>query len=197
LEDRGVSFLAMDYSQPAARIRTGTPMQNGTHNSASFDRSSMDAMLDQGLSNRLTLLVGSIDDAAGAALAGWIERRSIAAVSVDKPDDEAANGCLQRVVEAFVGAGIISPDTIDIASSPNRTILVRLINELAALDRDIVLIFEGYAPSETSDCFLTFLLEHLPQQLHLYLFCEQPPTLSCIPRLRVRRQLQMIDTKAS
>jgi ATP/maltotriose-dependent transcriptional regulator MalT len=74
---------------------------------------------------------------------------------------------------------------------------VRLINELATLDHDIALVIADYTPTEATDCFLTFMLEHLPQQLHLYLFCDTPPKLSCIPRLRVRRQLQMIDVKAS
>jgi LuxR family maltose regulon positive regulatory protein len=73
---------------------------------------------------------------------------------------------------------------------PTTAILTSLINELTALPGIIVLILDDYHVINSSpvDDALSFLLEHLPPQLHLVIVTREDPRLP-LSRLRARGQL--------
>ncbi|MBE7471292.1 MAG: hypothetical protein DPW09_42050 [Anaerolineae bacterium] len=75
------------------------------------------------------------------------------------------------------------------------TIIAALINELAAAPGEVrqVLVLDDYHVIETKAIHeaLTFLLEHLPPQLHLLIASRTVPPLP-LSRLRVRRQMTEI-----
>jgi LuxR family maltose regulon positive regulatory protein len=75
-------------------------------------------------------------------------------------------------------------------STPITTVLTTLLNELAASEEEVVLVLDDYhvigAP-EVHEA-MTFLIEHLPPQLHLVLATRSDPPLP-LARLRARGQL--------
>ena len=168
-------------------------MTNILNNSSSAGVTSFDRALDQGLSSRLTLIVGPEAHERSQEFNAWLASLGHATLSIHCSSDESGEACPERIVAAFASAGIIEQVTEQIESEEAcQAQLVRLMNNLATLADDLVVVLLDYRPCEPADRVLSFILEHLPQQIHLYLICEDVPGLSCIPRLRVRRQLQMI-----
>jgi LuxR family maltose regulon positive regulatory protein len=168
---------------------------NNQNNQANNSYHPLDPLLDRGLSNRLTLILGPDAGERSKALNEWLARRDYPTLQIEHPNGETGEVCFQGIIDAFVAAGILDEPPAEFNSDNDcQTTLILLINRLAELDRDLLIIFRDYEPCEVGDSVLSFLLEHLPQQVHLYVCTEDAPGLSCIPRLRVRRQLQTIDT---
>ncbi|HLF75142.1 MAG TPA: LuxR C-terminal-related transcriptional regulator [Anaerolineales bacterium] len=73
---------------------------------------------------------------------------------------------------------------------PAESILTALLNEIITLPEGFILVLDDYhvIDSRTVDEALTFLVEHLPPQMHLVITTREDPALP-IPRLRARRQL--------
>ncbi|MFC1936672.1 hypothetical protein ACFLYP_03290, partial [Chloroflexota bacterium] len=73
---------------------------------------------------------------------------------------------------------------------PKEVVLTSLINEVADIPDRIVLVLDDYHSVESApvDDALTFLLEHLPPQMHLVVATRNDPNLQ-ISRLRVGGQL--------
>jgi LuxR family maltose regulon positive regulatory protein len=69
-------------------------------------------------------------------------------------------------------------------------VLSELINELAALPQDLILVLEDYHVIDALSIHdaLTFLIDHLPPQLHLVISSRTEPPLP-LPRLRARGEL--------
>ena len=77
--------------------------------------------------------------------------------------------------------------------SPVEDILIILINEIASLSDRIILILDDYHIIQTTgiDKALTYLIEHLPIQMHLVIVTRDDPALP-LARLRARGQLNEI-----
>jgi len=88
-----------------------------------------------------------------------------------------------------IGAGVLgvlqSPQP-----PPIESILTALLNEIAAIPNHFTLILDDYHTIDASpvDNALTFLLEHLPPQIHLVIATCKGPHLP-LARLRARGQL--------
>ncbi len=69
-------------------------------------------------------------------------------------------------------------------------ILTTLLNEIAAIPDNFILVLDDYhvIDSEPIDQALTFLLDHLPPQMHLVITTREDPSLP-LPGYRVRGQL--------
>lgn len=70
---------------------------------------------------------------------------------------------------------------------PTELILTALLNEIAVIPVNFVLVLDDYhlVDSSAVDDALTFLLEHLPSQMHLLITTREDPQLP-LPRLRAR-----------
>lgn len=179
-------------------LETGRPMTNTNHNVVTSVDSSFERVLELGLASRLTIIAGPDTGACGEALDDWLNGHGLESLLIQCHDETDSTACHRRIVDAFASAGIIEDSAEEVASDEHcQSKLVQLINGLAALPGDLVVVLLDYQPNDTSDRIISFILEHLPQQVHLFLVSEDVPGLSCIPRLRVRRQLQLIDTRAS
>jgi LuxR family maltose regulon positive regulatory protein len=92
-------------------------------------------------------------------------------------------------IDATLGEGILamlqSPQTPPVAD-----ILISLINDVIAIPDRIILVLDDYhvLASSPVDDAITFLLEHLPPQMHLVIATRDDPQLS-LARLRARGQL--------
>jgi LuxR family maltose regulon positive regulatory protein len=73
---------------------------------------------------------------------------------------------------------------------PIESILTILLNEITTVPDNIVLVLDDYhvIDSKPIDNALTFLLEHLPPQMHLVITTREDPSLP-LPRYRARGQL--------
>jgi len=73
---------------------------------------------------------------------------------------------------------------------PIESMLTSLINEIATLPDKIILVLDDYhmIDSKPVDSALTFLVEHLPPQMHLVITTREDPQLP-LARLRARGQL--------
>lgn len=172
-------------------------MTNLHENNTTSGDSSFDRALERGLSSRLTLIVGPDAPDRCQDLDGWLDSLGFQSLRIQCPSGEDRRACPERIFDAFVSAGIIDPCLeVGQANEPCKSKLVQLMNGLATISDDLVVVLQNYHPCETTDRVLSFMLEYLPQQIHLYLVSKDMPGLSCIPRLRVRRQLEMIETAA-
>jgi len=71
-----------------------------------------------------------------------------------------------------------------------KLVLTALLNEISTVSNNFILVLDDYhvIDAQPVDNALTFLLEHLPQQMHLIIATREDPTLP-LARLRVRDQL--------
>lgn len=118
----------------------------------------------------------------------------VAWLSLDKGDNNPATfltyiiAALQKLAEN-IGAGVLgvlqSPQT-----PPIEAILTTLLNEVTNIPGNFILILDDYhvIDAKPVDHALTFLVKHLPPQMHLVIATRQDPPLP-LARLRARGQL--------
>ena len=152
--------------------------------------------LNAGLHRKLTLLSAPAGFGKTTLLSEWIAgcERPVAWLSLDVGDNDLARflaylvGALQTV-EGRVGQGLPvaaqSPGLINV-----EPILTTLLNEIASLPGGLALVLDDYHAIESApiDDAITFLLGHLPPQMHLVIATRTDPTLP-LSRLRARGQL--------
>ncbi len=97
----------------------------------------------------------------------------------------AALRTVEPTVGQGVGAALHSPQP-----PPVEAVLTALLNELTTLSDDFVLVLDDYhvLDAPVIDRALTFLLDHLPPQMHLVITTREDPPLP-LARLRARSQL--------
>ncbi|HEX6507115.1 MAG TPA: LuxR C-terminal-related transcriptional regulator [Chloroflexota bacterium] len=159
-------------------------------------------MLDQVMERKLCLVSAPAGSGKTTLLTEWIARCriSVAWLSLDDVDNDPARflryliSALQTV-DSQVGKAALS-----LLQSPQRapmeSLLPALVNDLATLSQDFALVLDDYhlIVSEPVHAALSFLLAHLPSQMHLIIATRSDPPLP-LPRLRVRGQL--IEVRAA
>ena len=131
--------------------------------------------------------------------------RPVAWLSLDEADDDPGRliayliASLQTLV-AGIGEGVLGTLQSGQAGPPER-LLAPLLNELALLDDDILLVLDDthVLASAAVHAILVFLVEHLPTTVHLVLVARADPALP-IARLRVRSEvteLRAVDLRFS
>jgi LuxR family maltose regulon positive regulatory protein len=165
--------------------------------------------LNEGLSlgRKLTLISAAAGFGKTTLVSEWIAScgQPVAWLSLDEGDNDPTRfltyiiAALQTIM-ANIGEGVL-----DVLQSPQpppiESILTALINEIAAIPDNpstlplvagqrFILVLDDYhvIDSKPVDDALTFLIEHLPPQMHLVIATREDPPLS-LARLRVRNQL--------
>jgi LuxR family maltose regulon positive regulatory protein len=159
-------------------------------------RPRLSARLDAGLRRRLTLVSAPAGSGKTTLVGAWVAGcgRRAAWLSLDAGDSDPARFLAHlvaalRTVAPGTGAGVLaalqSPQPPPIAAT-----LATLLNELATLPEDAVLVLDDYhlIDARPVDEALAFLVEHLPQTVHLVLATREDPPLP-LARLRARGQL--------
>ena len=152
--------------------------------------------LNQGLHRKLTLISAPAGFGKTTLVSEWIAggERPFAWLSLDERDSE-----LTRFLTYFIAAlQTLSPEIGKRVSGmlespqppPTEAILTALLNEIAAIPQEFALVLDDYhvVDAPPVDQALTFLLEHLPPQMHLVITTREDPNLP-LARLRVRGQL--------
>ena len=160
-------------------------------------RARVSDLLDQGMEAKLTLVSAQAGFGKTTALANWVHQRSepglVAWLSLDAGDAHPGT-FWTYVVTALSGSnpelGASVLPMLDSAASPTQAALTELVNRLAQLDHDAVLVLDDYHLVDNADIGegVAFLLTHLPPHVHLVLGTRTDPSLS-LSRLRAKGEL--------
>jgi LuxR family maltose regulon positive regulatory protein len=155
--------------------------------------------LDEGLSagRKLSLISAPAGFGKTTLVSEWVAsgKRSTAWLSLDEGDSDL-NRFLTYLVAALrmvvpkLGEDVLQVLQAAQSQPPPESILTALLNEITINPDPSLLVLDDYhvIDSRMVDEALTFLIEHLPPQLHLVITTREDPALP-IPRLRARRQL--------
>jgi LuxR family maltose regulon positive regulatory protein len=159
-------------------------------------RSRLIEKLDDGLNRKLTLVSAPAGFGKTTLVSDWVRncKQPVAWLSLDKGDSESRRflgyliAALQTVSTEF-GEGILGM----LQSSqppPIESILTALLNEIATVSDDFVLVLDDYhvIDAKQIDHVITFLLESLPPQMHLIITTREDPGLP-LARFRAHGQL--------
>ena len=152
--------------------------------------------LNEGLHHKLTLVSAPAGFGKTTLISEWIAgcERPSAWLSLDEGDNDlprflAYLVAALRTIAPTVGENLLAALQSS-ALPPIEPILTVLLNEIAGLSGDFVLVLDDYhvINAKAVDHALAFLLEHLPSQMHIIITTREDPPLP-LARLRVRSQL--------
>jgi len=158
--------------------------------------------LNQGLRRKLTLISAPAGFGKTTLVSEWVAGcgRSVAWLSLDEAENDFPRFLAYLVaslqtVAANIGEGVLrtiqSPQT-----PPTESILTSLLNEITAVPDNFVLVLDDYHVMDAKqvDNALTFLVEHLPPQMHLVIATREDPNL---PLARYRARGQMTELRVA
>jgi LuxR family transcriptional regulator, maltose regulon positive regulatory protein len=145
---------------------------------------------------KLTLISAPAGFGKTTLVSEWVAvcGRPVAWFSLDEGDNDPARFLIYLVtalqtIWPNVGAGVLrilqSPQL-----PPTESILTTILNEITTIPDNFILVLDDYhlADAKAVDNALTFLLDHLPSQMHLVITTREDPNLP-LARFRVRGQL--------
>jgi len=164
--------------------------------------------LNEGLHRKLTLISAPVGYGKTTMLSEWIPQseRCVTWVSLDDGDNDPVRfwsyfiAALQ-MLDAKIGRNALALLQTPLLP-PFEAILTILLNEITAFPDNFALVLDDYhvidaKPVDAStsvDDALTFLLEHLPPQMHLVITTREDPSL---PLARLRAQDQLTELRAA
>jgi LuxR family maltose regulon positive regulatory protein len=162
-------------------------------------------LLAAGSRRKLTLVSAPAGYGKTTLVADWIDSSQAPAawLSLDQADNDPIRfltyviGAMQRIDERIgVDVQVVLTEA---QSPPGSAILIRLVNDIAAATgsggRQCVLVLDDYhlITAQPVHKVLAFLVEHLPEAMHLLLVGRSDPPLP-ISRLRVQGEITEIRT---
>jgi hypothetical protein len=157
----------------------------------------------RGAESRLMLISAPAGFGKTTLLAEWLAaagaERSVAWLSLEESDRQPATywtyliTALQAVVPG-VGTGALL--LLQSAQPPIETVLASMLNELGAVPDDLYLVLDDYHLVDGPDiqAGMTFLVEHLPPQVHLVVSTREDPAL---PLARLRASGELVEVRAA
>jgi LuxR family maltose regulon positive regulatory protein len=159
--------------------------------------------LDRGAEARLTLVSAPAGFGKSTLVAEWLAAtaadRSTAWLSLDPSDNHPPmfwSDVVAALRTASPGVGARTLALLDAAGSPIESALAPLLNELAALPDDIVLVLDDYHVIEAGaiDDGIGFLVENLPPGVHVVIATRADPAL---PLARLRAHGELVEIRAA
>jgi LuxR family maltose regulon positive regulatory protein len=152
--------------------------------------------LNEGLHRKLTLISAPVGYGKTTMLSEWIPQsaRCVTWVSLDDGDNDPVRFWAYFIAALKMLDAKIGKVALALMRSPFQppieSILTILLNEIAAFPDKFALVLDDYhvIDAKPVDDAITFLLEHLPPQMHLVITTREDPNLP-LARLRARDQL--------
>jgi LuxR family maltose regulon positive regulatory protein len=129
---------------------------------------------------------------AGPRLAAWL--------SLDRGDNDPASFWAYVIAALQAVAPGVGESALALLRAPQRppieTVLAALLNELAAIAGDIVLVLDDYHVIDAREVQdgMAFLLDHLPPGLHVVIAGRADPAL---PLARLRARGELVEARAA
>lgn len=152
--------------------------------------------LNAGTHGKLTLVSAPAGFGKTTLVAEWISSGNFqdAWLSLDDDDRDPVRFLAYFVAALQTIEPEIGADILKLLESPQpppiTSLLVPLINELAAISQDFVLVLDDYHALDSAEinAALAFLVDNQPPQMHLVIITREDPRLP-LARLRARGQL--------
>ncbi len=161
-------------------------------------RSRLIERLNEGLSadRKLTLISAPAGFGKTSLVSEWVAScyQKVAWLSLDEGDNDPTRFLTYLVAALQTIAANIGEGVLGVLQAPQppsiESILTTLLNEITTVPDNFVLVLDDYhvIDSKPVDNALTFLLEHLPPQMHQVIATREDPHLP-LARLRARDQL--------
>jgi LuxR family transcriptional regulator, maltose regulon positive regulatory protein len=152
--------------------------------------------LNEGLHRKLILLCAPAGFGKTTLLSEWVEgiEPPTAWLSLDEGENDPARLLTYLVAALQTIAATIGEEVLGMLQSPQppppEAILTVLLNDLTTIKDPFVLVLDDYHVLDTKavEQALTYLVEHMPPQMHLVIATREDPALP-LARLRARGQL--------
>ncbi len=152
------------------------------------------ARLNDGLAGSVTLIAAPAGFGKSTLLSQWLEvcSHKIAWLSLDESDSDPVRFTQYLLTALHQALPKLTPDD---TLPPNQQ-LTSLVNQLADVGDDIILVLDDYHLVDAGDVdgLLAFLLEHAPPCLHTVIATREDPNLP-LSRWRVRGKLNEIRAR--
>jgi LuxR family maltose regulon positive regulatory protein len=169
---------------------------NIVHRSELFDK------LNAGLSRKLILVSAPAGFGKTTVVSDWIDQNKIPAAwfSLDNGDNDPADflsyiiSGIQSIHSAF------GQSALRLLNSPNspsiESIASLLINEILNINQNFLLVLDDFHLIKSNEVlrFVSYLLEHIPVNIHIVILTRSDPSLSVS---RLRSQHQLIELRSS
>ncbi len=154
------------------------------------------AQLNEGLYRKLTLISAPAGFGKTTLLSQWIPTslRCVTWLSLDSEDNEITRFWAYFISSLQGLRSDLGAAALKLLQSPQdppiNSVLMTLINDITTFPDDFAMVLDDYhlIDSTAVDNALTFLLEHMPPQMHLVITTREDPNLP-LSRLRARGQL--------
>ncbi len=154
------------------------------------------ARLNEGLHRKLTLIAAPAGFGKTTLVSAWVEgiEQPTAWLSLDEGENDPTRFLAYLVTALQTIAATLGEGLLGVLQSsqppPSESILTALLNEITTLPDQFVLVLDDYhvIDAKAVDMALTYLVEHLPPQMHLVIATREDPLLP-LPRLRARGEL--------
>src|SRR6266851_8476584 len=148
------------------------------------------------LNRTLTLIAAPAGFGKTTLVSAWVAGcdRQVAWLSLDKGDNDPTRFLTYLVAALQTIAPTIGEGVLGVLQSPQppptEAILTALLNEITTLPGHFVLVLDDYhvIDAQAVDMAFTYLVEHLPPQMHLVIATREDPQLP-LARLRARSHL--------
>jgi LuxR family transcriptional regulator, maltose regulon positive regulatory protein len=152
--------------------------------------------LNEGLHRKLILISAPAGFGKTTLVSQWVARcqRPTAWLSLDEGENDPARFLTYLIAALQTIAAPIGEEVLSALHSPQppppEAILTTLLNDLITIQDHFIVVLDDYHLLEAKpiDQALTFLLEHLPPQMHLVIATREDPALP-LARLRARGHL--------
>jgi len=152
--------------------------------------------LNEGLHRKLTLISAPAGFGKTTLVSEWVadSERLTAWLSLDEADNDPTRFLTYLTAALQTVAANVGGAILNVLQSPRppstESILTTLLNEIATLPDNIVLVLDDYhaIDAKAVDDAIAFLLDHLPPRMHLMITTREDPRLS-LARLRARDQM--------
>ncbi len=176
--------------------------------SAAVSRPRLIDRLNQGLRGKLTLISAPAGSGKSTLISEWAATSSnsgaqspastrIAWLALDEGDADPVRFLAYLVAAVQTVDVTLGIDALALLQSPRpppvESLLTMLLNDLALLTERLILVLDDYHVIEAPpvDQALSYLLDHLPSQVHLVIITREDPNLH-LARLRGRGQLNEV-----
>ena len=169
-------------------------------NSNAIQREALLSRLAESLAKKLTLIMAPTGFGKSTLASMWIANRSfrIAWVTLDQNDNDPTRFWTYvvsalRSLDASIGKTTLS-SLMTPQPQPFQMLLTPLINDLMRWHEASVLVLEDFHSIASQEILdgISFLLQHMPESLHLMLITRIEPALP-LPLLRVRDEMIEIN----